>query len=62
MSDEQREFNTSNFREELTAILNQNSMENRSNTPDYILANFMMNCLEAFDKSVDDRERHYNRK
>ncbi len=49
------------FRRELEALLNRESMENGSNTPDFILAQFMADALEAFDKAVSRREEWYGR-
>ena len=46
-----------NFREELTKLLNKMSEENTSNTPDYILAEFMLSCLTAFNNGVVIRDR-----
>lgn len=40
------------FAEELKALLNTHSKENASDTPDFILANYMIDCLEAFDKAT----------
>jgi len=37
------------FEDELTDLINKHSMENCSNTPDYILAAYLCRCLEAFD-------------
>ena len=44
---------------ELTALLNRHSLESGSNTPDFILASYLMDCMAAFDKSVTARERWY---
>ena len=52
----------SGFREELTDLVNRHSMENGSNTPDYILAIFMCNCLKAFDQAVTFRTDWYGEK
>lgn len=43
------------FRKELEALLNTRSKENGSNTPDFILAEYLLSCLEAFDKAVNTR-------
>ena len=32
---------------EFTIIINKYSLENESNTPDFILAEYLMKCLEA---------------
>ncbi len=50
-----------NFRIELTELINKHSKENDSNTPDYILANYLSNCLDAFAIAVAQREHWYGR-
>ena len=50
------------FRKELERLLNCMSMENRSDTPDFILAQYMTDCLEAHDRAVNRREVWYGRK
>jgi hypothetical protein len=45
------------FEEELRALLNRHSAENRSHTPDFILAMFIFNALEAFNDSVRERDK-----
>lgn len=47
------------FREELLHLINSHSQENGSNTPDWILAEYLMDCLTAFDKAVKYRTRWY---
>lgn len=47
-----------NLRKELTELLNRHSQENRSNTPDYILSDFMLSCLTAFDNATNKRDKH----
>ena len=49
------------FRTELTALLNKHSKENGSDTPDWILSNYLYDCIEAFDNATKDRQRWYNR-
>lgn len=49
------------FRSELAAVINKYSRENGSNTPDFILAEFLERCLIAFDKTVNVRETWYGR-
>jgi len=46
---------------ELSAILNRHSAENNSGTPDFILAVYLMDCLNAFEKAVIRRENWYGR-
>lgn len=43
------------FGTELALLLNRFSAENESNTPDFILAAFMMSALNAFDNTVNTR-------
>ena len=46
-----------NFRKELEILINKESMEGYSNTPDFILAEFLKDCLESFDKAVRHRDQ-----
>lgn len=48
------------FKDDLEAFLNERSRENESNTPDYILAQYMISCLVAFETAVADRDEWYN--
>lgn len=49
------------FRTEIESVINRCSQENGSNTPDFILASFLTNCLMAFDTAVNAREKWYGR-
>jgi len=49
------------FRQELEELINKNSLENKSNTPDFVLAEFLNGCLKAFDTAVNEREKWYGR-
>lgn len=40
------------FKDELTRLINRFSLENGSDTPDYVLAIFLNDCREAFDRVV----------
>ena len=51
-----------NFRDELRSLINRHSMENGSNTPDFILADYLQGCLELFDKSILSREGYFGTK
>lgn len=46
----------SNLEKELAGLINSECRENDSNTPDFILAEFMMNCLDAFELTSNKRE------
>ena len=50
-----------NFRKELEILINKNSLENGSDTPDFILADYLTMCLETFDKTLQAREQWYGR-
>lgn len=48
-----------NLRSEIESAINRASAENGSNTPDFILAEYLMDCLSAFDKASNAREKWY---
>ncbi len=49
------------FRKKLEQLINCESMENGSNTPDFMLAEFLCDVLEAWDRTVTAREKWYGR-
>ena len=49
------------FERELTALINKYSRENDSNTPDFVLADFLRGCLMAFNIATRSRETWYGR-
>ena len=51
----------SEFVKELTELLNRYSKENNSDTPDFILANYLSMALDNFDAAVKERELWYGR-
>ena len=50
----------SKFRKELEILINKHSKENNSDTPDFILAEYLNDCLIAFDKATNARSKWYN--
>jgi hypothetical protein len=40
------------FKRELAYVLNKYSRENLSGTPDYILAEYLNDCLNTLDKTI----------
>ena len=48
-------MNRENLRKEIQLAINRNSAENGSNTPDFVLADYLMDCLEAYNKAVTAR-------
>jgi hypothetical protein len=49
------------FEQDLQNLINSHSMENGSNTPDFILARYLKMCLENFNQTIQDREQWYGR-
>jgi hypothetical protein len=49
------------FKEELQNLINRFYRESGSNTPDFILADYLSHALEAFDKAVLERDNWYGR-
>ena len=49
------------FEIQLEKLINEYSMENASNTPDFILAKYINNCLNNFNTIINDREKYYGR-
>jgi hypothetical protein len=51
----------SEFRKSIEVLINSKSLENGSDTPDFILAEYLVDCLTAFDKAVNKREKWLNK-
>ena len=51
----------SDFLSALTNLINRYSIENQSNTPDFILAQYLEGCLAVFTTSIQQRETWYDR-
>jgi len=49
------------FLKELVTLINKHSRENESNTPDFILAQYLAACLAAYNTAVQQRETWYGR-
>lgn len=50
------------FKKELVELINKHSIENGSDTPDFILAEYINGCLENFNTITLQREKWYGRK
>lgn len=50
-----------NLREAVQHYINYFSLENGSDTPDFILAEYLERCLQNFDTTVQAREKWYGR-
>lgn len=44
---------------EFAKIINIHCLENESGTPDFILAEYLVACLEAFNTNVNARKKWY---
>lgn len=45
------------FEKELENLINCHSIDNKYNTPDFILTDYIIECLKIFGKSVSWREK-----
>ena len=48
------------FKEELEFLINKYSIEDQSNTPDFILAEYLINCLKTFNSAIIGRQLWVN--
>ena len=49
------------LRKDIETAINRHSAENGSDTPDFILAEYLIACLAAYDQAVTAREKWYGR-
>lgn len=47
------------FKQSLERIINANNMEDSSNTPDWVLAKYLYNCLQSFEFATNERDKWY---
>jgi hypothetical protein len=47
------------LRDDIENAINSHSAENSSDTPDFILAQYLVRCLEAFDQAIRQRDIWY---
>ena len=50
----------SDFIKDLESLINKYSQEAGSDTPDFILASYLYNCLKAFNSALVERTRWYS--
>ena len=48
------------FEEALENLINKYSKENQSNTPDYILAKYLSDCLDSYSSAIKSRDKWFN--
>ena len=56
------ESHHSDFEQDLSALINKYSLENDSDTPDFLLASYLRSCLEVVNGFVRQRERWWGRR
>ncbi|MEN8171403.1 MAG: hypothetical protein ABFS03_00835 [Chloroflexota bacterium] len=65
MSEDSKEVYTSDFQQgfekEIESLINRHCMEGDSNTPDFILAQYLKGCLDVFNTAVQQRETWHGR-
>lgn len=49
----------SEFQKELEDLINRYSMENGSNTPDFILSEYLSSCLISYNLATNRRDKWY---
>ena len=47
------------FRDELTKLINEHSVEQCGDVPDYILAQYLCDCIEALHNAAKRRDRWF---
>jgi hypothetical protein len=57
---EKMENDKADLRKEIEKAINTASAENGSNTPDFILAEYLISCLTAFDKAILARTKWHD--
>lgn len=50
------------FGQALVDLLNEYSIENESNTPDFLLAGYILSCLKTWSEFTAAREKWYGKK
>lgn len=55
-------FDKQQLAKEFAEVINKHSMENESNTPDWVIGMFLVGCLEQFNFSICNRDNWYGGK
>ena len=53
-------YNSEQFYKDLIVLINKHCMENQNDTPDYILADYIMNSLMAFTATTLKRDKWWS--
>ena len=59
--DERRKERLNEFEKDLEHLINKHSLENGSNTPDFIIARYLRKCLEAYDEAATAKNNWYKK-
>jgi len=54
------QYNGPTFQKQLEDLINANCEENASDTPDFILGQYLQDCLDAYNKAVRDRREWHS--
>lgn len=49
------------FQQDLESLINRHAIESGSDTPDFILAEYLLGCLAAWNTATTAREKWYGR-
>jgi len=49
--------NKDEFRRDLSQLINRHSLENGSDTPDFMIADYLISCLDAFEFTLNARKK-----
>jgi len=52
-------MNGTDFTRRLEELINEYSMENESNTPDFVLAEYLRKCMQNFAEATKARDKWY---
>lgn len=47
------------FEKDLESLINRHSLENKSNTPDFLLASFLRKSLDAYNTTLKARDEWF---
>lgn len=51
-------MNMADFEKELEKLINKYSIENGSNTPDFLLTKYLMGCLRNYNSATNARDKY----
>ena len=50
----------SDFQKDLENLINHHNIDGESNTPDYVLASYLMTCLDNYHAVISSRDGFYD--